>query len=129
MMDRRAFITVVGGSIVGAPLAGEAQPSHKVPVVGMLTPASGPSPLFDAFRLGLRELGYVEDRNIVIEYRFARGDLEALPGLAMELVRLPADVIVTDGTAAALAAKRATDRVPIVMAAISDPVRSGIIPS
>ena len=126
-MLRIGLVLALGLLVV--PLAAEAQPSHKVPVVGMLTPASGPSPLFDAFRLGLRELGYVEDRNIVIEYRFARGDLEALPGLAMELVRLPADVIVTDGTAAALAAKRATDRVPIVMAAISDPVRSGIIPS
>ena len=99
-MTRLAVALVVLG-LLAAPLAAEAQPSNKVPVVGMLTPAPGPSPLFDAFRLGLRELGYVENRNIVIEYRFARGDLDKLPGLAAELVRLPADVIVTDGTAAA----------------------------
>jgi putative tryptophan/tyrosine transport system substrate-binding protein len=71
----------------------------------------------------------VEGRNIAIEYRFAKGELARLPELAADLLRLPVQVIVTDGTAAALAAKGATKTVPIVMAAISDPVRSGVVES
>jgi putative ABC transport system substrate-binding protein len=127
-VDRRAF---VAGSLalLAAPLAAEAQQARKMARVGVLTPASGPSPLFEALRAGLHELGYIEGRDVRIEYRFAKGDLPALPRLARELIALPVDIIVTDGTAAAHAAKQATTTIPVVMAAISDPVRSGIVTS
>jgi putative ABC transport system substrate-binding protein len=85
--------------------------------------------LFAAFREGLRELGYVEGRNIQVESRWAEGNYDRLPGLAADLVRLKVDVIVTYGTPAAQAAKGATGTIPIVMAAIIDPVASGLVTS
>ena len=91
--------------------------------------ASSPSePLLEAFRQGLRELGYVEGRNITIEYRWAEGRIERLPGLAADLVRLKVDVIVASSHAA-LAAKQATTSIPIVMPIITDPVRLGLVAS
>jgi putative ABC transport system substrate-binding protein len=128
-MDRRTFLGTLAGGLLATPLAVETQQARTSWRIGVLTPAPGPSHLFEAFQQGLRELGYVEGRNIVMEYRFAHGNIEALPELARDLVSLKVDVIVIDGTAAGHAAKQATTTIPIVMAAISDPVRSGIIGS
>jgi putative ABC transport system substrate-binding protein len=122
-------VTLISLILLAAPLTAGAQQARKVARVGVLTPASGPSALFEALRAGLHELGYVEGRDVMIEYRFAKGDLPGLPRLARELIALPVDIIVTDGTAAAHAAKQATTTIPVVMAAISDPVRSGIVTS
>jgi ABC-type uncharacterized transport system substrate-binding protein len=116
-VDRRAFIGTLTGSLLAAPLAAEAQPTGKVPRIGFLfSGASGPAREVDTFRQGLRDLGYIEGQNIAIEYRFAGGQVERLPELAAELVRLKLDVIVAPYTPPALAAKRATpgDRDPNV---------------
>ena len=132
-MKRRAFITGLAGAVaapalLGAPLAHAQQPG-KLPRIGYLSPASGITFQDDAFRQGLRELGYVEGQNIVIEYRFAEGKFDRLADLAAELVRLKVDVIVAVVTQASLAAKAATTTIPIVMAFVSDPVGSGLVTS
>ena len=106
------------------PVAARAQESAKVPRIGVLVP---PSPLVDAFKQGLRELGYVEGRNIVVEHRAPEGP-EQLPQLAAELVRLKVDVIVA-ASQAAMAARQATSTIPIVMPVITDPVRLGLVAS
>ena len=105
----------------------EAQQPKKVPRIGFLTAAS-PSVLADrieAFRQGLRELGYVEGKNIVIEWRYGEGKIDRLPALAAELVRLKVDVIVTGGVGATLSANEATNTIPIVMTQDPDPVANG----
>jgi putative ABC transport system substrate-binding protein len=108
----------------------EAQQPKKVPRIGFLFYGSpGPSPEVDAFRQGLRELGYIEGQNIAIEYRFASGRVERLPELAADLVRLELEVIVTPATPASLAAKQATSTIPIVFAAVADAVGAGLIAS
>jgi putative tryptophan/tyrosine transport system substrate-binding protein len=113
-----------------APLAAAVQPPPKVARIGVLTPGSpGPSPSLEAFRRGLHELGYVEGRNLAIEWRFAEGGLHQLPDFAAEFVRLKVDVIFAINTPAALAAKNATSTIPIVITRISDPVRVGLIAS
>jgi putative ABC transport system substrate-binding protein len=129
-MRRREFITLVGGAAAW-PLAARAQPAGKVARVGFLgaASASGFARRLDRFRLGLRELGYVEGTNIIIEYRWADDSYDRLPELAAELVRSNVDVIVTHGTPGSLAAKRATATVPIVVANIGDPVAVGIVAS
>src|SRR5262245_64154726 len=114
-MRRREFITLLGGAAVGWPLSTSAQPT-RVPRVGVLTEAQSDStPVFNGLRKGLRDLGYIDGQTIVLEFRLAKGNLAALPGLAAELVRLPIDLIVTDGGSAALAALDATRTIPIVM--------------
>ena len=102
----------------------------RVPRVGILTPAeSDQTPIFEAFRRGLKDLGYTEGRNIAVEFRSARGNSALLPTLAAELVALPVDIIVTDGAAAARVAQEATRRIPIVMGTSGiDPVGPGIGP-
>jgi ABC-type uncharacterized transport system substrate-binding protein len=113
-----------------ATLAVEAQPQGKVPRIGILTPASEAStPLWEAFRHGLRDLGYVEGKTILLEYRFAAGKNEWLPELAAELVRLKVDIIVADGGVATRAVKAATETIPIVMTSVGDPVRRGLVAS
>jgi putative tryptophan/tyrosine transport system substrate-binding protein len=104
------------------------QPSNKIPRIGILSPAENEATLvFEAFRQGLRELGYVEGRNIILEYRFAQGDSAALPRLAEELANLPVDVIVADTTASTRAAAGAAPTIPIVMGAgIADPAALGL---
>ena len=112
-------------------LSAEAQQPKKVPRIGFLAAAS-PSAIsarVEAFRQGLRELGYVEGKNIVIEWRSAEGKLDRLPELAAELVRLKVDVIVTGGPIATRAAKEATSTIPIVMALDTDPVGNGFVAS
>jgi putative ABC transport system substrate-binding protein len=116
--------------LLAAPLAVEAQPAAKVARIGYLATnlAAGPDPR-EAFRQGLRDLGYVESRNLVIEDRSADGKLERFPALAAELVALKVDVIVASGTLAALAAKQATRILPIVFSPAGDPVGSGLVTS
>ena len=130
-IPRRAFIAVIAGGLLAAPLVAEAQPAGKVPRIGFLQLNPGANPhLRDAFLQGLRDLGYVEGRNVVIEYRSAEGKLERLPALAAELVALKVDVIVTGGgTPTALAAKEATRTLPIVFASATDPVTDGLVTS
>ncbi|MGH8700826.1 MAG: ABC transporter substrate-binding protein [Burkholderiales bacterium] len=131
-MRRREFITLLGGAAATWPLAARAQKqTAKVPRVGYLfsfTPAEGQH-LWEACRLGLRELGYVEGRNILLEPRWAGGRHDRLPDLARELVRLPVDVLVAAATPASLAAKAATGTIPIVMVAVGDPVKVGLVSS
>ena len=114
--------------VLTVPLGGEAQEVGKVARIGMLRQGSPPDPNVEAFKQGLRELGYVEGRNISLEYRWAEGKDERLVGLAAELVRLKVDVIVATGSAA-VAAKQATTAIAIVMPAITDPVRLGLVAS
>jgi putative ABC transport system substrate-binding protein len=129
-MERRAFMAMLTGGIVAAPLAAEAQQAGKVARIGYLSPNLAASPhTHEAFRQGLRDLGYVEGRNLVIEYRDAEGKFERLPALAAELVALKVDVIVAPNTVAALAAKQATRTLPIVFAVAADPVTSGFVTS
>ncbi len=120
---------VLALSILLAPLAGEAQEPGKIYRIGMLETTSMAlnAANLDAFRQGLRELGYVEGRNFMIEYRSADGRRERFPELATELVRLKVDVILTRGTPAVMAAKNATGTIPVVMAASGDPLLSGVV--
>jgi putative tryptophan/tyrosine transport system substrate-binding protein len=122
VMDRRTFIGSVASALL-APLAANAQQQGKVYRIGILEaiPAAQNAANLDALRKGLRELGYVEGRNLVIEYRSADGRAERFPDLASELVRLKVDLIVTRGTPAARAAKNATATIPVVMATMGDP--------
>src|SRR5712692_9953774 len=132
MLDvrRREFITLLGGAAAAWPLPLRAQ-QVKVFRIGYLGLASSADQgvRMEAMREGLRDLGYVEGRNIVIESRWAEGKYDRLAGLAAELVRLHADVIVTHGTPGVLAAKRATTTIPIIMAASGDAVASGLVSS
>ena len=128
-MRRREFITLLGGVAVTWPLAASAQ--SKTPRIGFMgnSTAALEANLVDAFREGLREHGYEEGRNIVIEYRWADGEYERFPALVAELIAAKVEVIVTAGTPAALAMKKATTTVPLVMVAVGDPVGSGLVPS
>src|SRR6266508_4142099 len=123
MMDRRTFICRLAGGVLAVPFAARAQPAGKVYRIGILEaiPAARNAANLDALRKGLRELGYVEGRNLVIEYRSADGRAERFPDLASELVRLKVDLLVTRGTPAARAAKNATGTIPVVMATMGDP--------
>ncbi len=130
MTTRRAFIGTLAGALLAAPLASEAQQAAKVPRIGYLAPNLAAGPLGrEAFRQGLRDLGYVEGRNLVIEYRDADGKFERLPALAAELVALKVDIIVAPNTVGVLAAMQATRTLPIVFAAVGDPVASGVVTS
>jgi ABC-type uncharacterized transport system substrate-binding protein len=128
MMDRRAFIAG-GVAALAAPLAAEAQQATNVYRLGYLS--SNPPATFrvDVFRQALHDLGWVEGRNLVIDYRSADGKLDRLPALAGELVRLKADVIVAAPTVSALAAQRTTREIPIVFTHVSDPIGSGLVQS
>ena len=130
-MRRREFIALVGGAIA-CPMGVRAQQqADKVPRIGFLgltSPSDRPS-LLDAFRQGLRELGWVEGQNIVIDYRYAEGRVDRLPDLAAELVRLKVDLIVSEGTQGVTAARNATETIPIVMIFVRDPVGNGLIAS
>ena len=128
MTTRRAFLATLAGGLLAAPLAAEAQQAGKVPRIGFLFYGSpGPSQEIEAFRRGLRELGYIEGQNIALEYRFASGEVRRLPELAVELVRLKPDVIVTPATPGSLAAKQATSTIPIVFAGVADAIGAGLI--
>jgi putative tryptophan/tyrosine transport system substrate-binding protein len=128
-MDRRAFIGTVTGGLLAAPLAAEAQQSGKTYRIGFLgdfVAQTNPAP---SFRQGLHDLGYVEGRDFVMEYRWAERHLDRLPELAADLVRAKVDVIVTSGTPGIRAAKQATQTIPIVFASGYDVVGRGIVES
>jgi putative ABC transport system substrate-binding protein len=126
-MRLKGLAVILTLSLFAAPLAAEGQ-TGKVSRIGFLFNGSpGPSAEVDAFRQGLRELGYIEGQNVTIEYRFASGQVGRLPELATELARLKVEVIVTPGTPAAIAAKQATSTIPIVFAVVADAVGAGLI--
>jgi len=128
--NRRKLVVVLGAGAIGAPLFAHAQQQPgKIPRVGFLEPLGRDFGDYRAFLASLRELGHVEGQNIAIEARFADGKSELLPALAEELVKLKADIIVTQSTPGVRAAQRATTTIPIVMIAIGDPVGSGLVKS
>ncbi|HEV7634127.1 MAG TPA: ABC transporter substrate-binding protein [Bradyrhizobium sp.] len=130
-MKRRKFIAFLGGAAVAAASAARAQQPAKSRRIGILetvSPSLNASNL-EALRRGLRELGYVENQNYILEYRSADGEGGRFPALADELVRLGVDLIVTRGTPAARAAKGATETIPVVMAAIGEPLGMGVVAS
>ena len=125
-MRRRDFIKTIAGSAATWPLAARAQRRPTtIPRIGIIDDA----PIWDHFRQGLSELGYVEGRDVVIEYRSGQGQPDRLAAAASELAKLPVDVIVTSGSAATQAAKQTTTTIPIVMIAVGDPVRAGLVAS
>jgi putative ABC transport system substrate-binding protein len=132
-MKRREFITLLGGAVATWPSCARAERASKVARIGLLATGALDSAeqqaTLDAFRQGLRERGYVEGQNIVIEYRAADGKIERFPKLAMELVRLNLDLIVASNTPAARAAREATTTLPIVVPVMGDPVGDGLVAS
>ncbi len=130
-MKRREFIPLLGGAAIAWPLVARAQQAGRVYRVGYLTIASREQQLhlIKAFEEGLRSLGYRVGENVVIEYRFADGELERLPALAADLVRLAVDVIVTGANPNTVAAMKATTTIPIVMTNSVDPVGAGLVAS
>ena len=131
MTTRRQWVFALGASAFAVSLRGFAQAQDRIWRIGMLETVSRElnAANLDAFQQGLRELGYVEGRNLTIEYRSADGRSERFPGLVAELIGLKVDLIVTRGTPASLAAKRATQTIPVVMANAGEPVESGLVAS
>ena len=126
-MQRREFITLLGGAVVAWPLGARAQQAVKLYRIGILSPELPPPEFLEAFRQGLRELGYVEGQTIAFEVRSAEGYSQRLAALANELVRLKVNVIVAINTTSVQAAKKASATIPIVMTRIADPVKSGLV--
>jgi ABC transporter substrate binding protein len=131
MIGRREFITLLGAA-AGWPIAVRAQQlSDKIYRIGFLAndPAIPAQPAGQAFLDGLRQSGFIENKNIMIERRFSEGRLDRYAQLVAELIRLEVDVLVTSGNEATLAAKRATSKIPVVMLNVSDPIGQGIVAS
>ena len=135
-MNRRAFLSALSGGLVAAPLAAEAQPAGRPARVGFLTPSSRST--FEsgerrvnreAFTGRLRELGWTEGKNLVVESRYADGAYDRLQTLALELVSLPVDVLFANSAPAALAAKRVTTSIPIVFETLGEPISAGLVSS
>jgi ABC-type uncharacterized transport system substrate-binding protein len=124
-IKRRKFLTLLGGAAAAWPLAARAQQRAKIPRIGIIDD----SPIWNAFRQGLRDLGYLEGQNIAFEYRYADGLPDRLAQVAAELVRRPVDVIAVYGTPPARAAKQASTTIPTVMIGIGDPVGAGLVSS
>ncbi len=131
MLNRRNLLVVLGASVFAIPLACFAQRLAKVARIGFLgnSTAALEANLIGPFREGLRDLGYVEGRNLLLEERWADGKYERFPALIAELIALKVDVIVTAGTPAVIAVKKAATSVPVVMVAVGDPVGTGIVAS
>jgi putative ABC transport system substrate-binding protein len=128
-LRRRDFVTLLGGAAAAWPLAAHAQRGERVWRIGWLSPATGPGRMTQSFLQGMQERGYVEGKNLNIEYRWSAGKSEPLEQFAVELVRAGVDVIVTVGTPATLAAKLATSTIPIVFAAAGAPIEKGLVSS
>jgi putative ABC transport system substrate-binding protein len=130
-MRRREFLITVCGLAAAWPLAAQAQQARKIPRIGFLgnSTAALEANLVTQFREGLRELGYEEGRNLIIEFRWAEGNYHRFPALIAELIALEVDVIVTAGTPASLAVKKATSLIPVIMVAVGDPVATGLVAS
>ena len=130
-MKRRHFIKLVGGMAMACPFVLHAQPLARVARIGFLgsASASGSAKSVEALRTGLRDLGYVEGKNIVIEFRWAEGGYDRLSALVTDLIRLKVDLIVTHGTPGTRAAKKATSTIPIVMAISGDAIATGLVTS
>jgi putative ABC transport system substrate-binding protein len=128
---RREVIALLGGGAIFGPRTGIAQPTGPVRRIGLLSPqsVSSAAPLLAGLRQGLRDLGWIEGRNIVFELRYADGRIDHLPGLAAELVRQNVEAIVAGSNPGALAAKQATGTIPIVMATTVDPIADGLVES
>ena len=131
MIDGRTFLAGTGAFLLSAPLAAEAQQPGKVYRIGVMqfSTASAAPHLLDAFREGLRELGWVEGKNIELEILEAEGKFDRLPAIAAELVRRKVDVIIASVRPLALAAKKATSTIPIVIVVTGDPVGAGLVDS
>jgi len=131
--DRRTVLGAVAAMLVTLPFASQAQPAARVYRIGFLGAASASAPVsarrVEAFRRGLRELGYIEGKNVIVDFRWAEGDADRLPEFARELIRLRVDVLVTQGTTATRAAKEATSTIPIVMLAVGDAIGAGLVTS
>ena len=130
-MRRREFITILGGAAVLWPLSARAQNAGKIPRIGFLgnSTAAMETNLIGPFRDGLRQFGYEEGRNLIIEFRWAEGKYDRFPALIAELLATKVDLIVTAGTPATLAVKKATSTVPLIFIALGDPVGTGVVPS
>jgi len=129
-MNRRDAVVLFGGAPLAWQLVARAQEPPKIPRVGILTVSVASSmPAFEGFRQGLRDLGYVEGQNIVLELRFAQGRPERLAAMAVELAQMKVDVIVVESAQAARAAADASRAIPVVMAVVGDPVRAGLVAS
>lgn len=130
-MERRKFITLLGSLAAGWPLAARAQPSGRLPTIGLLIPSGAATevPRTAAFVQRLQELGWIEGRTIKIERRWTEGQRERAAEIMSEFIRLNVDVIVTAGTVSALAAKQATTTIPVVFAAAGDPIATGLVAS
>jgi putative tryptophan/tyrosine transport system substrate-binding protein len=132
-MDRRTFLWAAAGGVVPILVVPSspalAQKREPMPLVGMLTPVASAAakPLWDAFREAMKDLGYVEGKGVVYEYRSAEGQLDRLPQLAADLAKVPVKVLVVASTPGNLAAKKATTSIPIVMVGVGDPVRVGLV--
>ena len=130
-MKRRDFITLLGGAAAAWPLAARAQQAGKLPTIGLMVPST---PLIESQRVAaflqrLRQLGWIENRNVAIEYRWAEGRSERFVEIATEFVQLKVDIIVASTTLAVIAAKQATAIIPIVIATANDPVGTGLVAS
>lgn len=129
-MKKTTSTLIILATLILAPIyLAHAQKQASIPRIGVLLLGAPPNANLDAFIQGLRELGYIDGRNIVIEYRFAEGKADRLPELAMELVRLKVDAIFTGGTPAIFALKHATKTIPIVFFSTSDPIGTGVVAS
>src|SRR4030095_15292371 len=129
-MNKKIFRLALIAFLLALSVPADAQQAGKVPRIGILSPGSSTFPAsarYDSFRQGLRELGYIEGKNIFIEIRYAEAKQDQLSDFATELVKLKVDVIVTATTPGVLAAKNATSAIPIVFAAVGDPVRRGLV--
>ena len=131
-MPRRAFLATIGGGLLAAPLAAEAQPAgkeYRIGILGEKASDSSEARLWQGFREELGKRGWIEGRNILIESRWAEGNTARLPKLAADLVRLRMDVIVTRGSIFVQAAKTATSLIPVVFTMHADPIRTGHVAS
>jgi putative ABC transport system substrate-binding protein len=131
MWNRRTFLVALGTIALGVPNSSAQQHSEKPPRIGWLVPTTRAmwDGLLEEYRRGMRELGYIEGRTVETEYLYADGHFDRLPDLAAKLVEHKVDLIVTSSTPAILAAKRTTEKIPIVFAASSDPISTGLIAS